>query len=487
VRTLLVIPTYNEVNNVRALTHKLLVLPYQLDILFVDDSSPDGTADAVRELQAQHPQIHLLLRPPKSGIGSALQTGILWAYDHGYALCATMDADLTHAPVDLHRLLQGLGSNEVMLSSRFKAPGSLPGWVLWRRLLTHVGHLATRFLVGLPFDATSSLRVFNIARIPRRLFELPQERGYAFIFEVLLYLYVNGFAISEIPVVLPARSTGTSKITLKQILRSINTIIRLALVRTCLPDRLWVLSLDGASPQQHPVEWDRYWDVSTNYKRLVFSILAGFYRRWIIRPAFTKSMKRHFRPGAALLHAGCGSGQVDSLISHHFDITALDYSRRALELYRANNGQMSKVVDGSIFSLPFNNSSLDGLYNLGVLEHFTEEEIERIFREFHRVLRPDGKLLIWWPPEFGFSVILLNSLGKLRNFFGATDSDPTVPPEISRVKSKQWVEKLLSLSEFELVEYSFGPQDLFTQVLVVARPVINQPEQLLSQKEQLRA
>jgi SAM-dependent methyltransferase len=198
-------------------------------------------------------------------------------------------------------------------------------------------------------------------------------------------------------------------------------------------------------------------------------------------------MKRHFRPGAALLHAGCGSGQVDSLISHHFDITALDYSRRALELYRANNGQMSKVVDGSIFSLPFNNSSLDGLYNLGVLEHFTEEEIERIFREFHRVLRPDGKLLIWWPPEFGFSVILLNSLGKLRNFFGATDSDPTVPPEISRVKSKQWVEKLLSLSEFELVEYSFGPQDLFTQVLVVARPVINQPEQLLSQKEQLRA
>lgn len=251
-RTLLVIPTYNEVNNVTALTSKLLALSSQFDILFVDDSSPDGTADAIRELQAQHPQIHLLLRPPRSGIGAALQTGILWAYDHGYSLCATMDADLTHAPVDLQRLFEGLGSNEVMLASRFKAPGSLPGWVLWRRILTHVGHLAARFLVGLPFDATSSLRVFNISRIPRRLFELPQERGYAFIFEVLLYLYVNGFAISEIPVVLPARSTGTSKITFRQILRSVNTILRLAVVRIFLPDRLRVLSLNGPIWQQPP-------------------------------------------------------------------------------------------------------------------------------------------------------------------------------------------------------------------------------------------
>lgn len=476
VKILLVIPTYNEANNVAALTRELVALPYELDLLFVDDSSPDGTADVIRGLQAQHPQIHLLLRPPKSGIGSALQTGILWAYDHGYSLCATMDADLTHAPGDLQRLLEGLGSNQVMLASRFKSPGSLPGWVLWRRLLTHVGHIATRLLLGMPFDATSSLRVFNISRIPRRLFELPLERGYAFIFEVLLYLYVNGFAISEIPVVLPARSTGTSKITLKQILRSAHTIIRLALVRICLPDRLRILSLDKISLQQHPVEWDRYWDVSTSYRRLTFSILAGIYRRWIIRPAFSKSMKKHFQPGAALVHVGCGSGQVDSSISQFFDITALDYSRRALELYRANNGQMSKVVNGSIFDLPFDDSSIVGLYNLGVLEHFTEQEIEKILREFRRILRPDGKLLMWWPPEFGFSVFLLNILAKLSRFFGSNESEPTVPPEISRIKSKAWVERLLSRADLELVEYSFGPQDLFTQVLVVAQPIPSQSD-----------
>lgn len=137
---------------------------------------------------------------------------------------------------------------------------------------------------------------------------------------------------------------------------------------------------------------------------------------------------------------------------------------------------MSKVVNGSIFDLPFDDSSIVGLYNLGVLEHFTEQEIANILREFRRVLRPDGKLLMWWPPEFGFSVFLLNILAKLSRFFGSNESEPTVPPEISRIKSKDWVERLLSRADLELVEYSFGPQDLFTQVRVVAQPIPSQSD-----------
>jgi dolichol-phosphate mannosyltransferase len=467
--TLLVIPTYNEAKNVKNLTKELFLLNEQFDILFVDDSSPDGTADVIRQLQSESNRIHLLLRPQKNGIGGALLAGILWAYDHGYSLCATMDADFTHSPVDLGRLFQNRGSNDIMIASRFKSPGSLPGWSLWRRFLTHLGNFATGFFMGLPFDSTGSLRVFNISRIPRRMFELPTERGYAFIFEVLLYLHVNGFQVGEIPVILPARMTGSSKMSAREIFRSVNTILRLGLVRIFLPSRLRVLPLEVNSSLEDSGEWDAYWNVSTTYAEVLFAILAGFYRRWLIRPAFQRSVRRHFQPGTRLLHAGCGSGEVDASLIQDFDIMALDYSRRALEIYLANNGQLRNVVQASIVNLPFEDESFDGVFNLGVMEHFSEDVIAKIFREFHRVLRPGGKILIWWPPEFGFSVLLFKGLGRIKRLLLRDTSKSLIPDEISRVKSKEWLVKLVNEGSFHLEEYSFGAQDAFTQVLVVAR------------------
>ncbi len=467
--TLLVIPTYNEAKNVALLTNELFALDINFDILFVDDSSPDGTADIIRQLQSESARIHLLQRPQKNGIGGALQAGILWAYDHGYSLCATMDADFTHSPVDLARLLEKRGSNDVMIASRFKSPGSLPGWVLWRRLLTHLGNFATGCFLGLPYDSTGSLRVFNTSRISRRMFELPQEQGYAFIFELLLYLHVNGFQVGEIPVILPARITGSSKMNSREILRSAHTIIRLGLVRIFLPSRLRILPLEAKSNFEEAAVWDSYWNVSSTYSKVFLSITLGLYRRWLIRPAFERSVRRFFRPRSRLLHAGCGDGEVDASLIAEFEIMALDCSRRALEIYLANNGQVTNVLQASILNLPFEDESFDGVYNLGVMDHFSEDDIQKIFREFYRVLRPGGQVLLWWPPDLAWTTLFLKAVGKIRNFFSKTSYQTFTPKNHSRIKSKAWLSQLINQSSFELEEYSFGPQDAFTNVLVIAR------------------
>ena len=126
-------------------------------------------------------------------------------------------------------------------------------------------------------------------------------------------------------------------------------------------------------------------------------------------------VNRVFPPGAALLHAGCGSGQVDANLQRVMRITALDISPAALRLYARNNPRAEQIMHGSIFALPFPDASFDGVYNLGVMEHFTREEIGRILGEFHRVLKPAGKIVIFWPHRRATSVFALRTAHFLLN------------------------------------------------------------------------
>lgn len=212
--------------------------------------------------------------------------------------------------------------------------------------------------------------------------------------------------------------------------------------------------------------WDLYW--SSKKTRILYDIIAEIYRRVLIRPSLNHFIKKYFKKGEVVLHAGCGSGQVDANIREHIKITALDISPNALEIYKRENGANANTIQGSIFSIPLADQSVNGVYNLGVMEHFYEDDIAKILKEFYRVTTVDGKLVLFWPPEFGLSVLFFK---MLKWIFAKVFRNPDIqfhPDEVCRVKSREHVENILNAAGFKIEEYYFGLRDFFTYSVIVA-------------------
>lgn len=468
-KTLLFVPTYNEKDNVPLLCNELAKLNIPMDILFIDDSSPDGTGKILEEIAAKNPHITVLHRESKQGIGSAHQSGIKWAYEHGYDVLLSMDADFTHRPEYLKKLLAQAETSDVVVGSRYMSANSLPGWNIVRRMLTCTGHALTSLLLHMPYDATGAFRLYRIDRIPHSAFQLVESRGYSFFFESLYVLFRNGYRISEVPIDLPARTYGSSKMDIHEVRRSVDLLFKTYFQSIISPSKFRVVTplSDSEINRQHhdPQGWDQYWEVKKSGWSFIYDLVADIYRKLLIRPSLNHLIKTTFAPGANLLHAGCGGGQVDSEIRQYADILPLDISVNALNWYRQVNGDC-KVIHGSIFEIPLPDSSMDGVYNLGVMEHFTEEEIGRILAEFRRVIRRDGKIVLFWPPEFGLSVTFFKVLGRLVGALGKKNAK-FHPDEITRVQSRQHVGRLLEEAGFQMKQYYFGSRDLYTQAMIV--------------------
>ena len=211
--------------------------------------------------------------------------------------------------------------------------------------------------------------------------------------------------------------------------------------------------------------WDHYLELG-NSKRLLYNLIAHFYRVFLIGPAFRYYMKRYFSSSSSLLHAGCGGGQVDAAVAGLFNITALDISPNALELYKKENGSNSRVCLGSIFNLPYQENTFDGIYNLGVMEHFSRSEIEKILAEFKRVLKPGGKILLFWPPEFGLSVLFFKFLRSLLKVILRREFK-FHPDEISRLQSKEDGRRIIEKSGLKFKNYHFNWRDAFTYSVIL--------------------
>lgn len=215
-------------------------------------------------------------------------------------------------------------------------------------------------------------------------------------------------------------------------------------------------------------DWDKYWTKKQTTSQNIYRKIASFYRKFIIKRTLNHIINSEFKKGAKLLHAGSGSGQVDEDIRKKFDITALDISSEALKLYKIFNGPSSKILKASIFNIPLSNGRFDGIYNLGVHEHFLGSENIKILEEFRRALKPNGKIVLFWPPKFGLSVLFLNSVHFfLNDLLGRKIR--LHPDEVSLIESKKQVEDILSKTGFKLTRFYFGPKDLFTYCVVVAK------------------
>jgi dolichol-phosphate mannosyltransferase len=472
--TLIFVPTYNERDNVEHMVTDLIGLGIDADVLFIDDASPDGTGDILDALAGKHRQLSVIHRTGKLGIGSAHLDAIRWAYAHGYERLVSLDCDFTHSPRDVLRVLEHLEGHDLAAGSRYLEENSLPGWNILRRSLTGFGHALTKNLLGIRVDATGALRGYDLLRIPREVFDLVTARGYAFFFESMFLLVRNGFTVGEFAIVLPARTYGSSKMTLRETWRSGSQLLSLWMSSTVNPARFKLVKpfrdIDPALVD--PQGWDSYWEAKERPGKVAYEVIATAYRVSFIRSQLERFIRRNFPDGSRLLHAGCGGGQVDIALQREMSITAIDISPGALRLYQRNNPNAAEIRHANILDLPFPPETFDGVYNLGVLEHFTRDEIAAILAQFHTVLKRDGKLVLFWPHKRATSVAVLKAAHW---FLNGVLAKPISfhPAEISLLESKRWAEQLLEGAGFSLVQYSFGPRDLFVQAVIVAqkRPV----------------
>ncbi|MDB4979842.1 MAG: hypothetical protein JWM82_594, partial [Myxococcales bacterium] len=365
--------------------------------------------------------------------------------------------------------LERADTADAVVGSRYLEPESLPGWSPFRKSLTTLGHVLTKNMLGISQDATGAFRVYNLETIPRALFDLVQSSGYAFFFESMVVLQRNGLAIAEIPIKLPARTYGSSKMSAQEIKRSVGTLVTLFIQDQTNPGRFRpgraAVALDPKLVD--PQNWDEYWDKKSAKTTAAYDLIAAVYRNAFIKPRLEEAIEREFEVGARLLHAGCGGGPVDANLHSRARITAIDISPSALELYRRSNPDAEEVRHANILDLPFPNASFDGAYNLGVVEHFERDELGKMLSELRRVIKPNGKLVVFWPHARGTSVQALGAAHWVLNDV-LHRNVRLHPPEVSLVHSRQEAADVLASSGFELKSYDFGPRDLFVQARVVA-------------------
>ncbi len=210
---LVIIPTYNERENIEPLLERLLRLPYGLDVLVVDDHSPDGTADVVRAKSAREPRVHLIERPGKLGLGSAYRDGFRFALENGVEYIFEMDADFSHDPEAIGGFLEAAQSADVVLGSRYlDGKVTVVNWPLNRLILSYGANLYTRIVTGLPVhDATGGFKCFRRRALEAVRLDKVRSDGYAFQIEMSFKCWKRGFTIKEIPIVFTDRRAGSSK------------------------------------------------------------------------------------------------------------------------------------------------------------------------------------------------------------------------------------------------------------------------------------
>jgi dolichol-phosphate mannosyltransferase len=219
-RGLVIIPTYDERENLPRLLPLVLAQDSRLDVLIIDDASPDGTGQVADELAAGSPRIHVIHREGKLGLGTAYLAGFRWGLDRGYDWLFEMDADFSHDPAHLPEFIEALDRFDVVLGSRYlEGRVTVVNWPITRLMLSYGANIYARRVTGVPlWDATGGFKAFHRRVLESIDLAAVESEGYAFQIEINLRVWKRGFSIGEIPIVFVDRTTGKSKMS-KRIIR----------------------------------------------------------------------------------------------------------------------------------------------------------------------------------------------------------------------------------------------------------------------------
>ena len=212
-RALVIIPTYNERENLPRLVPLVLAQDERIDVLIIDDGSPDGTGQVADELAAESDRIHVMHRTGKLGLGTAYLAGFRWGLDRGYAWLLEMDADFSHDPAHLPQFLEALEHYDLVLGSRYlEGRVTVVNWPIARLLLSYFANTYARVVTGVPlWDATGGFKAFRREVLEAIDLDRVESEGYSFQIEMSLRSWKKGFRIGEIPIVFVDRTTGESK------------------------------------------------------------------------------------------------------------------------------------------------------------------------------------------------------------------------------------------------------------------------------------
>ncbi|MEW6055646.1 MAG: polyprenol monophosphomannose synthase [Bdellovibrionota bacterium] len=241
-KTLIIIPTYNEIENIKKLTTEVFQqVDSQTHILIVDDNSPDGTGDLADVLASSNPRIHVLHRPRKLGLGTAYVAGFRYGLDNGFDVFFEMDSDFSHDPKYLPVFQQEIERCDAVIGSRYITGGGVVNWGLGRRVLSRGGSLYAKFLLGLPFrDLTGGFNCWRRSVIEAIGPNTLKSDGYAFQIEMKYKAYKKGFRLKEVPIVFEDRYLGQSKMNKKIVVEAMYRVLLMRVndlsIRKLLPD-----------------------------------------------------------------------------------------------------------------------------------------------------------------------------------------------------------------------------------------------------------
>lgn len=220
--TLIIIPTYNELDNIVRLISRIHQTVPAAHVLVIDDNSPDGTGDAVEPLTKSDQRVFLLRRAGKLGLGTAYLTGFRYALERGYRYIFEMDADFSHDPGHLPAFLEAIRGADLVLGSRYVPGGGVENWPLWRQMVSLGGSLYSRVILGLPYhDLTGGFKCFRRETLEALGLDSIYSEGYSFQIEMTYRASRKGFRIVEIPIVFRERAEGVSKMSRKIFLEAV--------------------------------------------------------------------------------------------------------------------------------------------------------------------------------------------------------------------------------------------------------------------------
>lgn len=226
-RTLIIIPTYNEYDNLRPLLQEIFSNAPDTDILIVDDHSPDGTGELADELAEQNSQVRVLHRAGKLGLGTAYIAGFRYAIQEEYDAAFEMDADFSHDPKYLPDFLQKIEGADLVIGSRYIDGGGTPNWSRMRKIISGGGNTFARFMLGLPIhDCTAGFRCYRRHVLESIGLDAIESQGYAFQVELAYRVYNQGFRIVETPIVFMDRRVGKSKMSRKIFIEGFTWVLR---------------------------------------------------------------------------------------------------------------------------------------------------------------------------------------------------------------------------------------------------------------------
>lgn len=229
-RALVAIPTYNEKENLEKIVPVVLAQDVCLEVLVVDDNSPDGTGQIADRLAQANPRVHVLHREKKSGLGQAYLAAFRWALEHGYDLVFEMDADFSHDPKYLKDFLVAIKEADLVIGSRYISGVNVINWPMGRLLLSYYANVYTRLVTGLPLrDATGGFKCYRRKVLETIDLAAVRSNGYSFQIEVSFRAWKKGFRLREIPIIFIDRQAGTSKMSKKIVREAVWIVWRLRL------------------------------------------------------------------------------------------------------------------------------------------------------------------------------------------------------------------------------------------------------------------